>query len=378
MTTRDSDIDVLGLMAAHDPVAAGAFATTITDPEVELAMAETIGRAERERPGWVPRPRMALGLGAGLACVCAVAAVILLGGGGSVGTGEHPAYAEAAIKVAEANPRLLVTAPGWAVSKIYELDVENGEIQFSDGDSEHHLAITWYPARLYNGYLEDRAQVSTPEASTVLDHSATTVHYGGTEYATMLSPWGNVFIEIRGDVGDKEAYDDVIQSLRSVDVDTWLAAFPVSVVQPDDHAATVDSMLLDIPLPPGFDVDALRQDNSVFGRVAVETQVANAVSCDWIDRWVAAQKSGDTAAADAAVKAMSTARDWAILREIADGDTPYAAHQIWSFAEDIKSGDLSLGPAAIMTREDGTSFAYAPPYAMNLGCDSAGRHRIDN
>ena len=122
--------------------------------------------------------------------------------------------------MAEANPRLLVTAPGWKIVRADEFEPDSGELTFSDGS--RRFDIHWYPAQMYDEYLRDRATVSTPEHGVLLGRRATTVDYTREEYATMLSPQGSVFIEVRGRLGSRGAYDEILDSLRPVDVDTWL------------------------------------------------------------------------------------------------------------------------------------------------------------
>jgi hypothetical protein len=70
--------------------------------------------------------------------------------------------------------------------------------------------------------------VRTPVTSTLLGQRATTFHYAGQRpnYATILSPQGNVFIEVNGTLGSKQEYEAVLHSLRPVGVEAWLGAMP--------------------------------------------------------------------------------------------------------------------------------------------------------
>ena len=68
---------------------------------------------------------------AGLACAGAVALAVLLAG--TPGGGSQPEFAAAALEVAEANPRLLVTEPGWSVIGAEQFKPDEGSIFFSDG-----------------------------------------------------------------------------------------------------------------------------------------------------------------------------------------------------------------------------------------------------
>ena len=160
--------------------------------------------------------------------------------GGGAG-GSRPEFAAAAIRVAEANPRLLVTAPGWKIVRADEFEPDSGELTFSDGS--RRFEIHWYPAPMYEEYLRrprhrQRARTRDPARSRT-----TTVDYGREEYATMLSPQGSVFIEVRGQLGSRSAYDGILHSLKPVDVDTWLSAMPPSTVRPEARAEAVEQLL---------------------------------------------------------------------------------------------------------------------------------------
>ena len=186
-------IDPLAEMAAANPVSAAELAAGMrgVDLERELARAAALGRVPSEPiavgdRAATRRSRAALGLG--LAAVVVLAAILVFSGwlGGSGGS--RPEFASAAIEVAEANPRLLITAPGWEIVRADEFEPDSGELTFSDG--AHDFDLHWYPARQYEEYLRDRGTVSTPEHGTLLGQRATTVDYTREEYATMLSPQG--------------------------------------------------------------------------------------------------------------------------------------------------------------------------------------------
>lgn len=395
MTREDRNDDALDRMRAANPVSATELRDAISNEELSRAMDRAIAagsfpsepfpvgdRVANEHafhagstPGGFLSRRRTLGLGAGLACIAVVAALILVAGG-SVGGGGQPAFAAAAIKVAEANPRLLIAAPGWSVTRADEFEADSGEMTFSD--SSHQLQITWYPARFYGTYLRDRADVSTPVTSTFLGYKATTVHYGRSEYATMLSPRGSVFVEIRGKLESKQAYEDVLHSLRPVDVNTWLSAMPPSVVRPDGRAAAVEEMLRGVPLSPGFDATALQSENSVSDRYQLGVKVTGAVACAWVERWLAATGAGNKTVAQEAVDAMATHSRWPVLRQMAKEEGPGSwPVNIRQAANRIKHDRLNQGAAAIETRPDGTSFEFGPQWSLALGCKPHYRRPVD-
>jgi hypothetical protein len=235
------------------------------------------------RNGLEPRSRRHMHRPAALVVGAAIViAAVLLVVGAFGGGGTHPTYAAAAIEVAEANPRLLVTAPGWKVTDAGEFEADNGETIFGDGHRTFELH--WYPARLYRSYLRDRSEVSPPQRSRLLGRTATTVEYGHHgEYATMIAPIGKVFVEVRGRLGGHAAYEEVLRSLRAVDIETWLAAMPASVVSPDTRAQTVATMLRGVPYPPGFDPSLIENETAVLNHYQLGVRVADSIACGWVE-----------------------------------------------------------------------------------------------
>jgi hypothetical protein len=376
-------------MRAANPVSAAELRGSTGSEEIALAMQRAIAiGSSPSRPvaagdgvayelslgcgpasaGLFRRRGFALGFGAGLACLAALAALLILGN--SVGGSGGPAFAAAAIEVAEANPRLLVTAPGWSVTDAGEFEAGEGEVSFGDGT--HRLAVNWYPARFYRRYLRDRALVSSPGASTLLGQKATTIRYalngGGAEYATMLSPQGPVFVEIRAGLGSRAEYDAVLHSLRRVSVDTWLGAMPKSVVGPDDRAEVVGRMLRGVPLPPGFDLAALEGEDSVLSHYQLAVKVAGTISCGWVESWLAAIKAADGPRAREAVEAMATSHHWAMMPALVKGGGWSA--NVWSAASALATGQINQGAAGQVVNPDGTGYRLGPAWAVGLNCTS--------
>lgn len=372
MTANDPNLDPLARMRAANPVSTPELREAISEEELRRAMGRAIAAGEvanaREDAGMsrrfpLRRRVSGIALGAGAACgaaLTALALVVGLPGGGGGG----PSFAAAAIEVAEANPRLLVTAPGWSVSRADQFAADSGEITFSDGS--HKLDVVWYPARSYRSYLRDRATVSKPTHSRLLGRAATTVDYGREEYATMLAPRGPVFVEVRGRLGSPERYEAILRSLRPVDVESWLAAMPPSVVTPDGRAAAVEKALRGVPLPPGLDLATLQAADVVRGPYQLVAEATGAVACGWVESWIAARRSGDSRAAAAAVEAMSTWRDWPALRskQMRRG----WAENIRQAANRLARARLGYGAAGIEVRADGREFEYGPQWSMALGC----------
>jgi hypothetical protein len=325
-----------------------------------------------EMPHWAgnglePRSRRRRRRPAALAAaaIVVIAAVLLVVG--TFGGGPHPTYAAAAIEVAEANPRLLITAPGWKVIDAGEFEADNGETTFGDGSRTFELH--WYPARLYRSYLRDRSQVSPPRYSQLLGRTATTVEYGHRgEYATIIAPTGTVFVEVRGLLGSHAAYEKVLHSLRPVDIETWLAAMPASVVSPDARAGTVATMLRGVPFPPGFDPSQIEDETAVLDHYQLGVRVADAIACGWVESWRAAQASGNETAARDAVAAMTSSHHWPLLLQMEREQSFGWTQNIWHAAGELRRGHLDEGFGQALVRPDGSGYKVGPAWATELQC----------
>lgn len=303
----------------------------------------------------------------------------------------QPAFADAAVRVAEANPRLLVTTPGWSVKHAYGFEVDSGSMIFGDGT--HHLSFDWYPARYYRSYLRDRRKVSAFADSTILGHRATTVRYHrsvvsepGLDYETLFSPWGAVAVGIRGIFSSKREYQAILDSLRRVDVNTWLNAMPPEVVQPDALDATIKQMLRGVPLSPNFDSSALPNPSLITDRYRLGTAVTGAVTCGWLEDWVAAARNDDLSAAREAVDGLGSARRWPVLlsmvREKGWKGERLPAHgngwasTILDAAREIGRGRLSQGGGIYTMTRDGRYFEEGPGWSTHFGCKAHYRRQL--
>jgi len=408
--------DAIESMRAANPVPATELRGALGEADLSTALGRAIALGEspsrpipsgdriamdrgakgRSGRGLIGRHR-GLSIGLGLGCAVAIALVVLLSGGSvsSVRDGAHPTYADAAVAVAEANPRLLVTAPGWSIVHARGFEVDLGELIYREdgyptiGPGARAIELDWYPARLYRRSLRDHVDVTPggpykPVASTVLGQRAETFHYVGQrpEFATVLAPQGRVFVEIHGTLG-KEEYETVLRSLRPAGVDAWLAAMPPEVVQPASRSQAIEGILAKLPVPPGFDPEALQSETALTDRFMLGKAVAGAVACDWLQRWQSATRRGDDAAARQAVEALGSARRWPVLvrmvREHGYEGHALPAHgrgwpsQIVAAGREIAAGHLRRRPAAHVVYANGEPVGFmipahaAPITVLNCG-----------
>jgi hypothetical protein len=225
-------------------------------------------------------------------------------------TQRGPTFAEAAIRAAQASPRLLVE--GWEVTRVDEWDAGTGEMTFArDGRT---LELSWAPDN------QDRKDLE-PVASERVDGARAFVgRYPGSDDYTAL--WRNV--RARGTAPSAAAFLETLQAIHQVSAQDWLEALPASAVQPRAQAATVEEMLRGVPLPPGFQAPAAGPETR--DRYQLGAKVAGAVVCGWIEAWL----RGDR---EAAARALASSREWPLLREMdAAGDYPEV---VWQYADAI-------------------------------------------
>jgi hypothetical protein len=323
-----------------------------------------------------------------------IAALLALGGGSvdSVKDGGRPTYAAAAVKVAEANPRLLITAPGWSIIHA-NITAEDGGLTYVKAGhpypGPYAAVMNWAPAALYRTNLRElreneyRSRASVTR-STVAGRRVTVFHNDGDDaYDIVFPPQGKVYVTLSVPAVEHEA---LLRSVRAVGVDRWLAAMPPEVVQPAAESGVIAQMLHGVPLPPGFDRSALEPEGELANRYDLGQTVAGAVTCGWLESWDAATRSGDEAAVDEAVEALSGARHWAVLLQMVHEKgyhgTELPAHgsgwpaYVVTAGREIAAGHLRRRPAVTRRYYRGVLMGVGipadPAPASVLGCRLGG------
>jgi hypothetical protein len=195
-----------------------------------------------------------------------------------------------------------------------------------------------------------------------------------------------VAIGILGVVASKREYQAILGSLRQVDVDTWLNAMPPVVVQPAALDATIEEMLRGIPVPPGFDRSTLPNPSLITDRYRLGTAVTGAVTCGWLEDWVAAARSHDLSAAREAVAGLAGVRHWPVLLSMVHekgwNGRGLPAHgngwasEILRVAREIGNGRLSQGGGIYMGTRDGRFVEEGPGWSVEFGCKAHYRRRL--
>jgi hypothetical protein len=298
------------------------------------------GRGAAAGRGASPRRRRWLPLGfASLGCAAVLAAVLLLTGG-SVGSGPGTSsgYAEAAVKVAEANPRLLITAPGWRVEQARSFRPTDGQLELGDGTHQVHLS--WGPAAYRHQDLAAGPEGRTVKTwtETIADRKAVVSEQRlpqiGDYFSTVFPAEGGIFVELGGAFAKRSEWEALMASVRAVGVDEWLAAMPGEILRPGAFTAEITRLLHGVPVPPGFDAHAVLRPIQLTNRFQAGKKLTQAVTCEWVRRWDGARAGGDSAAAQEAATAMAGAKGWPVLLRMAhekgySGDTLPAPGYGW-------------------------------------------------
>lgn len=264
-------------------------------------------------------------------------------------------WAPALVARAERSPRLLIAAPGWRVERADDFGENGGETTFENG--RLWVSINWYPGHLHAEYLADRRRGAELVADLVVDgHDAVLFRHDGNVPigVTFYVLWfdGSYAVELRTDViaGETELRE-IARSVESVDVDTWLAAMPDSVVTPDERRRAIERIVADMDLPPNFDLDELANRDVV--RSSIDFEVATAVVCGWIDRWIEADRADDAGGRREVAEALAGAHEWDAVAANGIG-----AEYVVDVAEEIRNGGAVDGSRSVGAR-----------FRRDVGCD---------
>lgn len=335
-----NDDTLLEMAARVDPVSPDGF-RGLAGTQWGRDTLEAILKTRRRRRRHVAKAAAAVAVAASIAVVVALAR-----------PAEPPPVPEgrwtpAVVARAQRSPRLLITAPGWTLERADDHGEDGGETTFENG--RRWVSVNWYPGRLYDHYVADRRGGAERVADVVIDgHDAVLFRHDGNAPigVTFYALWfdGSYAVELRTDViAEESELRDIARSVESVDVDTWLAAMPDSVVTPDERRQAIERIVADMDVPPNVDLDELANRDVV--RSSIDFDVATVVVCGWIDRWIEADGADDEAGRREAAEALAGAHEWDAL----------AANGIWAeyvagVAEEMRNGEASDGSGSVGAR----------------------------
>lgn len=234
------------------------------------------------------------------------------------------------------HPRFALSEPGWTMTHASESE-HGGSYSFEHTDGRTLDASTirggadGFEARVGG---EDRVVIGLWH---VLDYSATPEEGGGDGRYRADSLRGEWTYEFDGRPFDSlDAFMTTVAGAHAVDETEWQASLPDSFVSGGEQTATVAALLRDVPLPDGFDIDAL-SDGTTNSRYQFIAHVSGAVACAWLDEWFTGQETDDSALQRDAAAALATSYDWSMLTEIADQGG--WSDVLWQHADAVNGGE---------------------------------------
>ena len=236
-------------------------------------------------------------------------------------------------------PRFALSEPGWTMTHASESE-HGGSYIFEHADGRTLDASTipggsdGFEARVGD---EDRVVIGLWH---VRDYSATAEEGGGDGRYRADSLRGEWTYEFDGAPFDSlDAFMTTVAGAHTVDETEWQESLPDSFVSGSEQTATAADLLRDVPLPDGFDIDALG-DGTTNSRYQFIAHVSGAVACAWLDQWFTGQETDDLPLQQDAAAALATAKDWSMLTEIADQGG--WSDEVWQHADAVNGGEGML------------------------------------
>jgi hypothetical protein len=342
--------DIMSKATSGDEPAPAPFAAAALPDDVEGVLSPLA-------PGQARTPRhrrwlVAAAAAAAVAVTVALPAYLLRGDPGTervagappaatpTGASPAPAPEPSAAPAAGPRDRVLLDLAGWTLDNLYDSygGGKGWSAQYTDGT--RGIEIVAYPEATYEDRAGDLTPTVVPSPSgsvfevSVLGTTALMWENGVDDLRVAVPPQNGLYLEILGGQ-DRAEFEELLGHLRWVDTATFAASLPDGFVGPDDELEVAREMLADVPLPPGTTVEQLPQ-GEINARYHFAAGIIGQVVCRWYEIGVAARGSGDTAAAEQAVAALASSREWAVLQEMqAEGGYPDA---VWEVADSASAG----------------------------------------
>ncbi len=264
--------------------------------------------------------------------------VVRSGSGEQIDTKTTPIkFSSAALKEAANNSRLLIQDPSWEIDDVEGFGDKDPSGSVITTDGETTIDYTAYLAADHDAYVADRDDggIKNLGPVTVAGQQGLAFQYAAADYEVLLSPDGATFTGMRISGGPDLDLASLLAKVQKVDVQTWLSAMPAEVVTPERADAAVDALLQDVQVPPGFESRGVL-DGGTNDAYQTAAKVSGAVMCGWFDELQRAQQANDSTAAQVAIDAVSSSRDWKMLTDIADRGGWSGA--VWEAADAVAGG----------------------------------------
>lgn len=239
-------------------------------------------------------------------------------------------------------PLLALALPGWSLMRYDEQPIERLiEYTFSNGSAELDVRLYGRSDLWARTGGEERVKFDLNGRIAWLQDFADPRSPGTFSADTVVGSWLWEFVGQQ--TASRQAFLDLIAEVVEVDEQAWLSSLPDSTVTSAGRAAAVDQILIDVPLPPGFDTNALK-NGPAKDAYQLTAQVTGAIFCRWLQEWSTAVDFGDADGTAAALAAISSSHRWPSLVGLTDGAWNEA---IWEDADRAAAGDRSVVSDAV-------------------------------
>lgn len=236
--------------------------------------------------------------------------------------------------VAPTAPKIAIADPAWVMDSIQDAG-PTGEAAYTNG--ELPLDLFWSGVDEYPLYSDETENSALSRATLTIDgHDADVLYRTGYTIAIWVD--GPYTLRARMDSVDDDTFSTTIAELTSIPQDEWIAALPPNVIPPANRADSIRSILADVELPPGLDLESLVSTPVVGTYEQLGFRAISTVVCGWIDKWLDANEAGDTATANAAAAALARSHNWAFLIQ-----TPGASQILWNYADAANGAQIEGG-----------------------------------
>jgi hypothetical protein len=230
-------------------------------------------------------------------------------------------------------PRLLIDEKGWKLDVIYGHEGLDGSASWSkDGGT---LEFSWSDEKFYQGMYEDRLGVGKPRSTTVAGQQGDFFGRDKWDHEVLLKPKDGAFVDIRAGGMTATRFQQVLDRVVRVGPEDFLAALPQAVVTPGEVRREAAVILADVPMPPGFDLSALRPEG-INSPDLFRGRILRKVGCQWLLEWKRADQAGDAPAAETATAALRGATGWKFVKAEPGGSG--WPHQIRELSADLADG----------------------------------------
>lgn len=234
----------------------------------------------------------------------------------AVGTRPTSTAAPAAPAPTDDVPPRLLMEDGWLLVEVRDFDVNSRAMSFA-GPRGERLQLGWVRDPRVGADASARRELLTQVTSASMLGTTVPVYQvplpttvetvapvptspaGGDAESPEPGSWeavwvsGDSAISVSAEAGHLEGFVAAVESLRESGQSEWDAAVPSALVTEAERPAVVDEMMAEVIVPDGFELTEIRNQPLIQDRMTIGFDLAQAVTCAWLEQWLDAAGNGD-------------------------------------------------------------------------------------